>query len=373
VLVSLGATFFAGLLTFASPCILPLVPVYLSVLGGSAVEAPTSRASAAALRRAGLGFALGLAIVFVLLGASASAAAGLLSAHRTMLLTASGALMVLFGLKLTGLLRIGRLDAEARPFLSRLPQVGGFRGGVLFGGAFALGWTPCVGPVLGSVLTYTAARDADPWTGAAYLGTYAAGLALPLVAAAFAARAVLPWLQRARAHTAIVQRATGVVLLGVGALMLADRLVWLAPPADAPVAASTSEEPACHGDCACGAEGCATDLPEGAPADPDAAIVGAPRLVEFVSGHCAVCAKMAPIVREVEARCAGDGDAIARIDVDAPEGRALAARYAVRVVPTFLSVDAEGHEVARLVGEQEAARLSRAVEETRGARCAASL
>lgn len=381
-LVSYAATFVAGLLTFASPCILPLVPLYLSVLAGSAAGNQDEARRASQLRRAGVGFALGLGVVFVALGMTASALARSLADYRAPLLIASGLLMVLFGLKLLGVLRLPGADREARPLMDRLPSLGGLPGGLLFGGAFAIGWTPCVGPVLGAVLTYTATQSASAWTGGAYLAAYALGLALPLVAAAFAAPKVLPLLDRLKAHMATAQRVVGAAMVLLGALTMGDKLGWLVPSfgeadvitASAAAAGSPSDAPApaCQGEeCSCGEAGCAVEQGAG-PVD-GAKLTGSPRLVEFVSGGCSVCAKMAPVVRDVNTRCAMHDQTIQTINVDDPNNKALAARYGVRVVPTFLSVDAQGEEVARMVGEQSAGRLMRALEETQGARCTASL
>ena len=101
--------------------------------------------------------------------------------------------------------------------------------------------------------------------------------------------------------------------------------------------------------------------------------MGRPRLVEFVSGHCAVCAKMAPVVRALEDGCTRADGSIVRVNVDDADGRALASRYRVALVPTFVTVDAEGLEVGRLIGEQSPRDLAHAVSEVRGEACAAPL
>ncbi|WP_437854777.1 cytochrome c biogenesis protein/redoxin [Sorangium sp. So ce363] len=363
---SLLALFGAGLLTFASPCVLPMLPVYLSALGGAgALGGPDPAAAKRGVRLAGVGFAIGLAIVLVALGAGASAIAAVLAPHRRAFTVASGVLLALFGAKLLGVLRLPWLEREARPLLSRLPGAGGFWGGMLFGIAFAAGWTPCVGPVLGAALTYAASAGASPLTGAIQLGAYAAGLAAPLVAAAFVGPAAVALARRLMPATPALQRLTGALLVAAGIAVADGRLDALSPAPAAAVDAGAPCESGPAGACA---------APEGAVAQGDVALPeGMPRLLEFESAHCAVCERMAPLVTELEARCAKEAGTVLRIQVDDPRGRALAARYGVRFVPTFLSVDAAGQEVERAVGELPAQRLASLIGDVRGEACSPAL
>ncbi|MDC0679264.1 cytochrome c biogenesis protein/redoxin [Sorangium atrum] len=363
---SLLTLFGAGLLTFASPCVLPMLPVYLSALGGAgALGGPDPAAAKRGVRLAGVGFAIGLAIVLVALGAGASAIAAVLAPHRRAFTVASGVILALFGAKLLGVLRLPWLEREARPLLSRLPSAGGFWGGTLFGIAFAAGWTPCVGPVLGAALTYSASAGASPLTGAIQLGAYAAGLAAPLVAAAFVGPAAVELARRVMPATPALQRLTGALLVAAGIAVAAGRLDALSP---APAAALDAGAP-----CEVGPAG-ACAAPEGAVAHGDVALPeGMPRLLEFESAHCAVCERMAPLMKELEARCAREDGTVLRIQVDDPRGRALAARYGVRFVPTFLSVDAAGQEVERAVGELPAQRLASLIGDVRGEACPPAL
>ncbi|WP_437975476.1 cytochrome c biogenesis protein/redoxin [Sorangium sp. So ce295] len=365
---SLLALFGAGLLTFASPCVLPMLPVYLSALGGAgALGGPDPAAARRGVRLAGVGFAIGLAIVLVALGAGASAIAAAVAPHRRAFTVASGVLLALFGAKLLGVLRLPWLEREARPLLSRLPGAGGFWGGMLFGIAFAAGWTPCVGPVLGAALTYAASAGASPLTGAIQLGAYAAGLAAPLVAAAFVGPAAVALARRLMPATPALQRLTGALLVAAGIAVADGRLDALSPAPAAAVDAGAGAP------CEVGPAG-ACAAPEGAVAQGDVALPeGMPRLIEFESAHCAVCERMAPLVKELEARCAREDGTVLRIQVDDPRGRALAARYGVRFVPTFLSVDAAGQEVERAVGELPAQRLASLIGDVRGEACPPAL
>ncbi|HET7540573.1 MAG TPA: cytochrome c biogenesis protein CcdA [Polyangiaceae bacterium] len=355
---TLLALYLAGLATFLSPCILPLLPLYLSVLGGSR-ESTRGR-----LALAGVGFVLGMSVVFVCLGLGASVLASTLGAHRRLLLMVAGTVMVLFGAQLVGALQIGSLERDLRPLLARVPAPGGFAGGVLFGAAFSLGWTPCVGPVLGAALSYSASRSSSAALAGAELGVYALGLSTPLLAAAFAAPRVLAFARRARGATPIIQRAMGVLLIALGLFVASDHLGALAPSIGA--SGQTLESPSCE---ATNATACA--LPQSnssglaAPAD----LPPGPHLIEFFSGHCTVCAKMAPVLAELERRCTSGDGAILRVNVETPAGRALADQYAVRAVPTFLQVDANGREVERVVGELSRSELALALTSVRGERC----
>jgi cytochrome c-type biogenesis protein len=348
-----SALYAAGLASFLSPCVLPLLPSYLAVLAGadaSRVERPW---------RAGLGFAIGLSLVFVVLGVSASALSRSLSAHRHTLMIGAGALMMLFGGKLLGVLRLLRLDREARPLLSRVPSPGGFWGGLLFGVAFSLGWTPCVGPVLGATLSYAASHSARPSQAAAQLAVYALGLSTPLFAATLAASPVLALARRLRGLMLVTQRAVGVTLVALGLLIATDRVALLSPSGDSTRAAcDTAEATACSLAAAPAGLEASAEVPRGRP-----------HLVEFVSEHCTVCARMAPLVAELERVCARNDGSVVHVTVDSAAGRALAERFAVHAVPTVVQLDAEGEEVSRVVGEQTHAELALALANVRGEAC----
>ena len=360
-LATLLALYAAGIATFASPCVLPLLPLYLSLLGGASLGASDPARARSRLRRAGIGFAIGLSAVFVVLGMGASASARLLVAHHAALSVGAGVLMVLFGAKLLGLLRWRVLDREARPLLERIPSPGGLAGGVLFGAAFAVGWTPCVGPVLGAALTYAASHAASPAVAGVELFAYAAGLSTPLVAAAFAAPKVLAAAKKLSGVTPVVQRVTGALLVATGVLLALGKLDVLAPNATAGTMARLDE----HCDTQAGCAAPSAVSPPGVEAELPS---GAPHLVEFMSGHCRVCAKLAPVVAQLEQKCAKDGS-IVRVNVDTPEGNVLATRYGVRVVPTFVEVDAHGREVERIVGETSGDRIAVALGDVRGVAC----
>lgn len=383
--MSLGlfGIFLAGLLTFLSPCVLPLIPLYLSFLAGVSLS-QLREADGGARRPWGvaLAFSLGLGTVFVALGMAATAVGGALAAHRGGLLQFGGLALFLLGLKQLGLIQVPWLEGEARPLLGRVRRGGSLLGAFLFGAAFALGWTPCIGPVLGAVLTYTASSTSEPALGALYLGTYAAGLSVPLLLVAAVAPLALRWLDRVKRHVRKFELATGALLAGLGVLLFTDSLGVLMPSEEAPAAVAEvdgSASPSTPAEAACTSEGggaCA--LPEEgfvlSTRGPSAlSRLERPTMVEFVSHGCPVCQRMEPVVALAEHHCAGQGVGVLRVDVGTTEGRQAAARHGIRGVPTFLFLDSVGQEVTRRVGEQSLTSIREGLESIAGTRCAGLL
>lgn len=241
----------------------------------------------------------------------------------------------------------------------------------MFGAAFSLGWTPCVGPLLGATLSYAASHAASPLQAAAELASYALGLSTPLLAATLAAERVLELARRLRGLMLPLQRMAGAALVGVGLLIATDHIGLLSPPTAAmEVAASDAKPKSCDGP-----EAKACSLAGGlAEADSDAGLaipLGRPHLVEFVSNHCTVCARMAPVVESLERSCTHGDGSVVRVNVESAAGRALAQRFNVHAVPTFLQLDAEGEEVERVLGEQTHEQLVLALQSVRGTACKA--
>jgi len=369
--------FAAGALTFVSPCILPLVPGYLALLGGVSAGELQGGARRGRTLLAALFFSLGLALVFMGLGLAATAAGRLLVAHRTLLMQLGGLAVFVFGLKLLGYLQVPWLEGDHRPLLSGRRAVG-LPGAFVLGAAFGLGWTPCVGPVLGSVLTLTASTASNPLVGAGYLGLYAAGLALPLLAVAAAAPLLLRKLSGLHRFMAPLQRVTGLAFLLVGVLLVTDKVALLDPTrygeAEPQALAPTSPGVEDFEAPQCGARG-APEATCGLPTEPAAQerspMVFGERgaLLVFTSKSCPICLRMAPVVAAAERDCAGSGVAVRRVQVDEPQGRALARQHGVLGVPTFVFVNPAEEEVARLVGEQPLAALEQSLQVLAGQRC----
>jgi cytochrome c-type biogenesis protein len=332
-----------------------MMPLYLGVLT-NAEATGTSGSSQRRLRLAGIGFAVGLGLVFVALGMGAHVLTQSLRGHGHWFEIGAGVLMMLFGLKLTGWLKLPWFDREARPLLSRVPNDGGFAGGLLFGAGFAIGWTPCVGPVLATTLTYAASSTASPLLAGAMLAVYALGLATPLVIAAFAASRILVWVKQLQKYTPAMQRLTGALLVAFGAYFAYGAL----PLSQGQTAAN------CNGKTACETKVAAAQTPVAIEQLPQG-----PALVEFVSSNCPVCKRMHSLVTELQQQCTQG--LLVRINVDEPMGKKLAAHYGISMVPTFVSIDHSGGEVERIVGEQTRQRLVLALSDVRGRPCEAGL
>ncbi len=219
--VPLTAAFLAGLLSFLSPCVLPLVPPYLCFITGASLEELTRRDKAEVSYRLvlmpALLFVLGFATVFVAFGATASAAGQLLRDHMTLLAQIAGVAIILMGLHFIGVFRLGLLNREFRYMQAKRPV--GLFGAYGIGLAFAFGWTPCIGPVLAVILAIAATEDSVA-SGAVLLGVYSAGLGVPFLAAALGVERFLGFLQRFRRHLGSVERATGALLVVTGVLFL---------------------------------------------------------------------------------------------------------------------------------------------------------
>jgi cytochrome c-type biogenesis protein len=215
--------FAAGLLSFLSPCVLPLVPSYVGFLTGMTLPEVTGR------RRVALTHALlfvgGFSLIFILLGASATALGRALNFYQVWLQRVGGVLIILFGLVCLGVFNLRLFSQERRFHLERKPV--GYLGSLLVGMAFAAGWTPCIGPVLGAILGL-AATSADVSRGVGLLAVYSAGLALPFLIAAVAVDSFLDWFQRFRRFLPWVMRISGVMLVFVGILLLTGEFTRLA-------------------------------------------------------------------------------------------------------------------------------------------------
>ncbi|HEY4319588.1 MAG TPA: cytochrome c biogenesis protein CcdA [Gemmatimonadales bacterium] len=215
--------FAGGLLSFLSPCVLPLVPSYIGFLAGmTGDDLRTDRHRAVAHAVA---FIAGFSLVFIALGAAATALGAGLLAHKLLLARIGGLLILVFGLYTLGVLRISAFDRERRMHLDDKPV--GFLGSVLVGMAFAAGWTPCIGPILGGILVL-AGSSASVSHGVLLLAAYSAGLAVPFLIAAVALDAFMAWFRRFRRWMPWVQRISGAILVVVGVLMVSGEFTRLA-------------------------------------------------------------------------------------------------------------------------------------------------
>jgi len=220
------AAFVAGLISFLSPCVLPLVPGYVSLISGVGVEQLKMK-EGDLFRKVMLNsaaFIVGFSIVFITLGAISTEVGQVLAQYKTLLASIAGAVIILFGLHLTGLLQIKALLADTR--LHNLKGSSSAWGAFVIGFAFAFGWTPCVGPILAVVLGFAAAQD-TVWKGIFLLAIYSAGLAVPFLLTSLGIERFLKFYNRFKFHMHAVEVASGVLLIALGILLVMGRFTLI--------------------------------------------------------------------------------------------------------------------------------------------------
>ncbi len=226
ILIALGA----GILSFLSPCVLPLVPSYLSFVTGMSVEDLQEGADRGLTLRYALLFVGGFSLIFLLLGASASFLGQFFRYYEVWIARIGGIVILVLGLHLAGILRIAPLFREVRIHVSDRPI--GYIGAVGVGVAFGAGWTPCIGPVLGAILTFAGTQETF-WQGFGLLAAYSAGLAVPFLITAVAVDRFLVLFTRFRRFLPLVQKASGLLLVLLGLLLVTGTFTaltsWLVP------------------------------------------------------------------------------------------------------------------------------------------------
>jgi cytochrome c-type biogenesis protein len=217
------AAFFAGILSFLSPCVLPLVPGYVSLISGASVEelqSPQRRMLRTVMLHS-LTFVLGFSVVFVSLGAVATGVGQVVNEYHSLLSKIAGVVVIIFGLHLTGLLKIKALYAD-----KRMHEVKGGAtavGSFAVGFAFAFGWTPCIGPILATILVLAGAQE-TVWKGVVLLAVYSLGLAVPFLLTSLGVDRFLAFYGRFRRHLHTVEVCSGVLLIAIGVLIFLNNL-----------------------------------------------------------------------------------------------------------------------------------------------------
>ena len=217
--------FVAGLLSFFSPCVLPLIPAYITFITGISIDKLTEHEFSGRRKKGRilleiLFFVMGFTIVFVALGVSATSLGSFVIKNQKILRIAGGVVVILFGLHTTGILRIKYLMYEKRMHPSTKPL--NIFGSIFVGMAFGIGWTPCIGPVLGTILAVAATRDSLR-QGILLLAGYSAGMALPFLLTGLAVNSFLRMFQKVRKYMRIVSAVSGLLLITIGVLLILDR------------------------------------------------------------------------------------------------------------------------------------------------------
>jgi cytochrome c-type biogenesis protein len=226
--INILVAFTAGIFSFLSPCVLPLIPSYISFVSGVSLEEMRAADVASHIRKRvllnSLSFILGFSLVFVSLGASAGFLAGFFLSYRRLIRVLGGVFILAVGIYLMGFVKISVLDRYLQFHLKDKP--GGYLGAALVGMTFGAAWIPCVGPILGAILTL-AATSSEIGKGVFYLGTYAAGLAVPFFLSAVAVNSFFEFSRKFRRYLQAVHVAAGVLLIVVGILLITDYMTLL--------------------------------------------------------------------------------------------------------------------------------------------------
>lgn len=221
--LSLPIAFVAGIVSFLSPCVLPLVPGYISMLSGASMDELRTGADAALVARVirnAFAFVIGFSVVFIALGASATEVGAFLVSQRTAFNVAAGILIIIFGLHLTGVIKIPFLYRDAR-LNTGAPRRGIF-GAFVIGFAFAFGWTPCIGPILAGILAMASTKN-TVFQGMFLLAIYSAGLAIPFLLTSLGVGRFLKFYGHFKRHLQVVEVGSGVLLILIGLLIAFNR------------------------------------------------------------------------------------------------------------------------------------------------------
>ncbi len=227
--VSIATAFLAGLVSFLSPCVLPLVPGYISIISGSSLDQLKAQEKDSALFRTvlmnSIMFIIGFSITFILLGATATWIGQVFLRRRRLLGQLAGLILIVFGIHLMGIFKINFLYRDKRFHNVEKPR--GLLGALVLGFAFAFGWTPCIGPILSGVLTIASTKQTVT-EGMFLLAVYSAGLGIPFILTSLALNKFLTFYGRFKKHFHAVEVASGALVIAVGVLILTDNLTRLA-------------------------------------------------------------------------------------------------------------------------------------------------
>lgn len=342
--LTLLGVFGAGLLTFVSPCVLPMVPIIAAnyLLAGN--ESRFARLNATLL------FSLGFLLTFTLMGLSLPYVSDFLGGAKGILLLLSGIFIIAYGLKMSGIAFKDLGNSRWFSWMDRSAYLPDFRKrvpkslhGLLFGATFGLAWTPCVGPIMGGVLSYVASKDRSVLDSVIMMVTFALGIVVPFIALAIGGDLVQSKLNRLKKYLPKIEEATGYGLIVVGVLVLTQSSLPRVftgenPPSQMTIKTEKGENKV---------------LAEIAPT--------ANKLLFFHTSSCPICHAMEAFLPTIEKDCQNKDFQIVRINVELPENQAIAEKFKVHAVPTISLISADGREIAHSVGYQSESKLRQGI------------
>ncbi|WP_374029917.1 cytochrome c biogenesis protein CcdA [Bdellovibrio bacteriovorus] len=342
--MSFLGVFVAGLLTFFSPCVLPMVPIIAAnyLMAGSANRFARVQST--------LLFSLGFIFTFTLMGLSLPFVRDFLGNAKVPLLIASAAVIFLYGLKMSGMAFQNSDGSRFMSWLNRSAYIPDLRKyiprslhGFLFGATFGLAWTPCVGPILGGVLTYVATKDRSLLESVSLMGSFALGIVMPFLALAMGGDLVQGQFNKLKKFLPRIERATGYGLIVVAGLILTQINLPSTTTQDNEHAQISFVTP----------QGTTTleQLP-----------MSASKLLFFHTDTCPICHQMEAFLPRIEKECTSSSFQVVRINVAHPENQRIASKFNVRAVPTLSLIAPTGEEIAHTVGYQSEINLRKAID-----------
>ena len=330
---------FAGMGTYLTPCVYPLIPIYLSSLMGVDISEVKGGIKRGQLLLRSIAFSLGFILVFSLMGLGAAGIGAFLNNHKGLFQLMAGVLIFIFALKFLGVIEIPFMNKTIRKDDSKLSNKVGMVSSFLMGFFFAAGWSPCIGPILGSVLTYTASQTSNPLTGMFYLTTYGVGFAIPLIITALFAESGAGFVRRTSRFLPWFEKGMGIVMLLAAFYFFNTLLSGYNTFAECKALAD--------------------------PTNPK----GKPLMVEFYSKNCHICKQMKPTVDEIKQTCIGKNVDIHLVDISESKYSYLKKQHNLIGVPTFIIFDKSGKEISRLVGANSKKTLLQAISAATGETC----
>ncbi len=337
--LSIISIFFAGALTFFTPCILPLIPIYIGILSND-----LSTKNKANIIKSSLSFSFGFITSFALIGGLFAIFGLFLNKYQSIISILSSFIIFIFGLKFLGIVKISFLERTLKINETKIHTKFKILNNFLLGFVFGAGWSPCIGPILGSILAFILSKSISPLLGFFYLFVYGFGLFSPFILVSIFSEILLPKI------TYIYKYFKKIEII-IGILMIISSIYLFSTSFDFNI----------------------FNKDNGPKNNIKSYILNSennyPTLIEFYSSDCSICKQMDPILNQVFAKCDGKNINLKKIDVSKPENFYLKNEFKIIGVPTFILIDKNNNEVSRLIGQQTEDAIYQAISTLRGEKC----